>query len=948
MANNPYKRNMFTRKLPAYYGDTDAIDYLSLMGIKGLQIFDNPLAAEQNSSYSAKNVYQDDLGNLTVRPALRYVSGDYKSAAVNVRGIYESKSKGIFEWYSSKLSANETNKLLDINENCNPVFQEFEGNVYTLVTKPDGKLGFYKYDGTDWSEETGDIPLVDIDNPDISNYNILNNKVRNRKYYVIDPAPVVHDKSAFNIIASQTNAKVGTSTPQLVKYSYSSEAAVTVFLETTSTDKIYRAAVSLLENNSVEFITRYYELAKIPIAVFNADNYKNIYLKVNEGSCTIIVSYNDQNGSHIVRYNITFSDTVSKSQIDCTFNTAGSSPTPFALIGVSEKTIAVLLKTSADKYSCGTVEYTSVSSGLYTRVPSQLTQDNLTQLGFQCASDNIIVLTSGFYYYLYEYNTNIDEYGKQYNVASYKFYSSSLEIYQFNGTGPNDIVDTIAVYTDISSNFGIDTTTLNVSFNDLYSIAFISNNLNVLYSIDSSDGRKVRVGIYKDSEWYLYNTDYNYTEFDIPVVLMTSDFSYLFQYSDENFVATIRTPGFTDTIVERDTSEIPVITDISDFPVTTFFLDGFYWFVTRNHVFGTGAFEGKLTIKYFDPAKYFEITETITAAIRISDTSFWVFHNNGAYLIYKSSQTYNDSTIVNWLVTNTAKSKGCDFENAVITLPVSNYVAAVTSDDICTVQLQKYVQSDERVMIPMTMAIQDLISNLLNETESIVIGNYKYLTLFFLNNNSEDYTPLVVYDNATGYWWYWEMPIEKVYQAWTTEDNIKLLCKLKNQVRVLRLTTDLYSYNTNLIAYDIYADIIPDKTNAIQLSQIKWYWESAMLMFKSLNFRKQLILTTFGFSDISNRVNGELQDNAMNFVYKFEIYAKRESDKGTFTQETEVTRAKNNTYRTSISNFIYLQIVLRNQDADDTYLYELLKVMTRPKLTSITFKYRTLPGGPLC
>ena len=73
---NIYKREPIYRELPSNYYELDAIAYENLNSFKGLQIYDNPLIADSNSTYSCKNVYLDEHANLTIRPAFQHLSND--------------------------------------------------------------------------------------------------------------------------------------------------------------------------------------------------------------------------------------------------------------------------------------------------------------------------------------------------------------------------------------------------------------------------------------------------------------------------------------------------------------------------------------------------------------------------------------------------------------------------------------------------------------------------------------------------------------------------------------------------------------------------------------------------------------------------------------------------------------------------------------------------------
>ena len=386
---------------------------------------------------------------------------------------------------------------------------------------------------------------------------------------------------------------------------------------------------------------------------------------------------------------------------------------------------------------------------------------------------------------------------------------------------------------------------------------------------------------------------------------------------------------------ERLTETIPVISDIDEKIITGFFLDNCWWFVTEHSVFGTGVgANGIMTIERFDPLKYFKFPEAITAAIRISDTSFWVFHNNGAYLIYKTSLTILNNTEYRWLCTATAKSKGCDFENAVTVLPISNNVVTVTKDDICVVQMKENIQSDERSLVPITLNFTDNIRQLLSETESVKILSYKYLTIFALNKIVKDgITPAVVYDNSSNNWWYWEFPVNQIANIYSNITDDIFVCPDENVS--LKLTSDEYNYTVGSLDYEIYADRIFSQ----EPIQIEWSWQSAMQLFGTIERRKQLLFTTFVFDDFMPTSDSE---QLLEFEYYFNIYSKTYSTSTPDSTTATVHRVSNKANKTTVASFNYLQLVIHNSDFDSNELN--FEVLTKPKICSISFKYRLLRG----
>ena len=63
--NELFRREPILRKIPS---TKEEPDLLNITLFKGIETFDNPLLADQSSAYSGKNVYRDEVGNLTVRP----------------------------------------------------------------------------------------------------------------------------------------------------------------------------------------------------------------------------------------------------------------------------------------------------------------------------------------------------------------------------------------------------------------------------------------------------------------------------------------------------------------------------------------------------------------------------------------------------------------------------------------------------------------------------------------------------------------------------------------------------------------------------------------------------------------------------------------------------------------------------------------------------------------
>lgn len=1028
-----FKKEPITHKLPTYYDDLEALGYINLNDIEGLRIYDNPLVAEQNSTYSCKNVYKDELGNLTVRPSLQFNRTSvpckwyYTFTDINKKEYLFVKTDIALKCY---ISNNEVASI-KIQSDSNIIPQEYfdtqaniaASSMYFLISNPSGYLRFIKYSDLGFTEVEGDIQIVDTSDIDISAYNILNKYQGEEKYFPDSPRTV----DDYNVIASYKDKATALQlsevrwlsdtiflriypyfTGYIYLYLYTYEAQLWSYKKLTlklskDDDWSYNKTNSIsiryiltdLSDNTVELIT-YWEGILTAFKLYISDEATSKftaeeswhYLVPNNMKYSIVQPlYNDyfcgitseeSNNTYVsttgnytwkyvfARVDIYKLDTttltaklVSNKMLEYTpvnvvsssSTGLGSVPSVTAIDG-SKMTFLFHFASSNPQYN-----YTVPTGGSLTEVakdginPATLlnTVDRLNyavQIAYPSGEQTILN------------NTEYDLRGKILNVS---FSDTWSNVYSSKNTSlfatyqkaiDNDNVvgeflirklyNTTTVdlsaygeYASRTSNAHITVANNIVTMKHATNDTFITYNTNTNIVVEYSDAFEdidieIDTAIISDNgtSIALYNSSSNTTEYSSDITLIL----------EQRAIVPRR------LTTERDVTVIPVLTDIRDKPITGFYLANTYWFITEHYIFGTGAANEKLTIEFFDPYKYFAVSESITAAIRVSDTSFWVFHNNGAYLIYRTTTTdSDDNTVYRWLITNTPKSKGCDFENAVTTLPVNSYIATVTADDISSVQMKENIQSDERSLVPLTMNLGTFIGECLNETKSIKIVRYKYLSLFILNRTEANgTTPVLVYDDNTSNWWYWELPVSEVYHAVETETNVELLCNYYNDTVIYNLSNDWYEYNVGNLSYEIYADRLE---SSAEPTQINWVWESAVQLFKSVDYRKQLLSTTFTFGEYNKRLlTGGMEYNELSFRHEFEIYADKYSEKELAEEhDLIVERAKNRMVPTVIASFTYLQLILKNTPYDpEAYEYDQL---CKPQISSISFKYRTLPGG---
>lgn len=952
--NNIYRRQPVVHQLPSDYSDLDNIKYLNLNNIQGLQIYDNPIAAEQNSTYSCKNTYRDELGNLTVRPEIWY-----NTAKSNIQ--LDTLMHWYFDTqYGKKIYLQSETTFDTLNINTDTVFQRaiVKGSRVAVQETADAtyillqdnatqELQFWKFDGDTCEQCTGEIQLNNQLQPDLALYNILNNKAYSAQLIINSDTT----QNTYNRVITLTSTLPSDNIAKILKYS----KGLAVFYYNENI--LYSLLIS---NDGLLYQT---ELGKYPRIDMEFRNYDNISIKEYPDAeyfdITILYDYTEEERiTGVVELSLSFdgtksltkSNTINRSNyidyqqlydgyyllMPVKSNTSGNVSLNVEIYKAGSKTKSLTLEDSheyiitSNNIACynifATDEYLILAN-----IPSNYT------------SYSSYLVSLAIYDYKDSVTTAIDTVSI---TPQLKYHISQSSSVSFS----NIVVIKPAIYNsstgDFSGNKNYSNTrfysNLDISNSELFTLSElnydnITTDGNSLYIYDSVEQISSIIKIETP------NKDIKEYEFDSLALVFEP---WVFEKNNLIIEYYERKVVTSNVLVDRPTESIPVLSDFKENVITSFYLDGFYWFVTEHRVFGTGAANGVLTIEFFDPLKYFAFTEKLTAAMRVSDTSFWLFHNAGAYLIYKASVTTDSGTEYRWMCTNTPKSKGCDFENAVVTLPVTSAVAVVTAEDICSVEMKENIQSDDRSLVPMTLNFRNNIRELLQYTSDIVIATYRYLTIFFLNKEIEDGTvPAVVFDSTIDSWWYWEFPADRIYQATQTETNVDLFFKISgNSAGIYNLAEDRFIHQIGSVQYEIYADrlYLYDDDDGWQVSpvQISWEWESAVLLFGTVDYRKQLLFTTFVFDDYHEPDNPLLDNSYVNFEFYFKIYSRKYATTSPQVTNSTVERVTNNACRTMVANYNYLQLVMRNRDFDmDSY-----EAMTKPKICSISMKYRILRG----
>jgi hypothetical protein len=898
-----YRRPANVHALPKGWNEQDAVNYETISNIKGLQHYDNPLAGDQNATYGCKNVYQDESGNLTVRPSVRLLRGIESSGTL--LGFYNLAIDELHRFtIDDKFYLSGKYGTIEIGSG-DIAIQEANNIAYILCTSTDNKLRYITYDENGFADVVPDILNNNPNSLVSSRFNLLTDK-----YYAsimelagkasLDRPWTDYDVEYVQLLSPRDNIV------------YKKYVAGTQYL--ISDDGIlYGIGAKPTVINLNDTVTIDY-LSKTEVCIWNDGTHTKLSIITSGHAICYIITTGSDNALSLV-YDKTFDyGTVYPlypMQNNCAVGINGGK---YCVLNM--QTLEVLF-TAPYKYSSSILENGTSKPSLGYKI-AEVWSDSM----FVCLNEPDLVSTNDYA-----------------DRLAFRLYSctdhASKDITADVGIRNIYLNDCIVkqILNENATGFIICNESGEAEDIKLFHWGFNVNSLELssypaLYSSDDSL-------TICDGEFHVYAND-EFTKVDIQgyseggiydaggtLFMLDNNWNLLKRYVKSSKFEMIRPMS----------ESFPLVSDIEDEVLTSFYLDNIHWFVTKHRIFGTGVANEQFSIKYFDPKKYFRFDETLTGAIRISDYSFWVFHSNGAYLIYKSTtQIYDELSggyvdTITWLCTSTAESKGCDFDNGLHTLPITSYIVSVTSEDISYVQMHENVQTDDRILVPMTLQLRKFVSGLLHETSSVKITNYHYNTIFFLNPVLKmRVVPALVYNAATESWWYWEFPFDEVISVRTVETGIKLVGVINGSYGEYDLFTGYFDKTVNSLVYHIYADRITDG-----IKQISWEWESALLHFNSASYRKQLLFTTF--------MLGERETNEVSFEYSFEIYDKSYSDREWLDANTIVERAQSHTCRTNVAKFKCLQLCLRNKTDDDYSGY------TKPKFTAISFKYRLLLTG---
>lgn len=983
-----YKREPVQRSLPSNFSELDAVNYTNLNNFKGLQVYDNPLVADPASTYSAKNVYVDEHSNLTVRPALRYIETadrwQYEASNGVVLTVIKSGDDYIMSArYNHNGSEIIVNDYSIANPNIVPVVEN--NQLYLLVQLPTtNQLTFLtlKPGSKQFAVDSGVMFLDDPNRSDISHYNILNKYTQTQ---------IVRQESEFELFRPEALYTSG-STTYISDGIYLSDA-YTLSLSQNSATVYYRNGDTVIPAyiyfseylpNSDSVISSYgmnesQALTKVRLSnniirgsqlaysLSPVGSDSDAYTYANDASVSARVFTLDITGDIIeeevfTKYAVDIVDSGNVLIGADVIRTGDSWLFVSVELKPNGETSTPILKIRNSKF-----ELTTTKTLEAIQTGAHYAQDG-TRTAYLCNGHKPVAVFSASEYSfavgimwkrfsqsssqisvtnacrLFAFELKSSYSAITYSDAWNSYLTVFFSIAVFNGDMYHGfIADGSAADSKCRVNLRIYRTTMTSGGTPTTAaVLYEPPELLRAYSEDTvlvaaATNEGLSIGSYQDGKatsWVITPTSiYTYT--------LSGYLGPAIVYNDGKLLLSpshLVTRGRATEIVNttRSTANIPVISDIKDNFVTYFFLDNIHWFIFEHTILASGVDNvGFHTIRRLDPLKYFKFTEKLTGAIRASDSSFWVFHSNGSYLIYKSSITLAEQTNYYWLCTNAAKSKGCDFTNAIVTLPVSNNIAVVTSDDISTVVLRENVATDERILVPLTLSLAADTRQLLQNTESIVVGQYKYLTLFFLNQD-KDTVPTLVFDNVGEHWWYWEFPVSRVYSCEQIDHRLKVFTEIAdiNKCAVYDLTDDEYTRQVGSIEYSIYADRL-DNTQAP--TQIDWKWQSAVQMFGTVERRKQLLFTTFVFDDY---MPDEDSEQVVEFGFYFDVYARAYATSRPDSTTAPVYRVSNNANKTMIASFNYLQLVLHHSEFDESN-YEAL---TKPKICSISLKYRLLRG----
>ena len=894
--NNIYRREPVLHKLPTGWNDMDGTKHKLLDNISGLQQIENAVGTDQASTYNCKNVYQDDSNNLTIRPSIRPLKNFEE---YDIRGYYKTTNFELWCYFDRYFYL--TDGMYDsLVGTENIAVEEFNGVLYVLYTKLQGTLAFGCWNNGLQSVDF-DIPANLEDKPIGRLYNLLSDETKFELPFDTLRTLTVSDYHGYKSATAELTATGTHSWLGPIQY-YILKTGDVVILNA------WKSYLCIAGPN--------WSVVALDINLHGdnwtiEDNSEKGYFYINDTSGTT-------DEISFIKHKVSLNGSVSQSQwtIDRPLNGTQRYDTYDYWIGYDNTLVILAIDYTAKKtvlmvYDNGKISFTIPIDG------AMLLKVYLSATMLLFVKDEEV--------YIYDLS-NKQTYSNpvlQLSAVGYKAAATEERIYLWDD---NKLYYAYAGPDGISSQYML---------LDAYSVAdnrLYANPFPMVYAADANTAFVIDP-----------NTGFRRIDDIDNLGAVNSDASIYVTHeiSSNTKRATItvveRTPSPVYSYGKREISEsFPLLSEIKDTVLTSFYLDNVYWFVTKHRIFGTGVADEQFSIKYFDPRKYFHFDEELTAAIRISDTSFWVFHNNGAYLIYKSSMPVYDEIsgeyveMVTWLCTSTAKSKGCDFENAVLTLPILNYVSCVTADDISVAQMRENIQTDEKVLMPLTLQLRSFVSSLLRETESIVTAVYKYNAIFFLNSAGNKPVSALVYNVATESWWYWELPLKRVIYATSNTDTVELVAKNETgKWYKFDLYAEYHEHTIGGLTYSIYADRTGDS-----IEPITWFWESALQHLGTVEYRKQLLTTNFTLS--------EKQESMAGFEYSFIVYSRDKTDRRSSQVEKLVNKASTCSCKTVIGSFMYLQIRLQNQSSFDDFTGA---QYTKPKFSTISFKYRILPGG---
>lgn len=979
MANNIFRREPIQYKTP-----TDDSRLFHINNFKGIQVSDNPLIADKDSCYYCKNVFRNEVGNLTVRPRLEVTDLEI-TEPLEIRNYW--RVGDITFWYAvsdavGKL-VSSTGIVLDNISIFGCTMQLYQGDdsvitPYFLFSNTTNSLLFYKF-----SIGTGEFigPVTGVEPPTeglrpVDIYNVLSNQTttQENKSLTLLSNDNVDTIMRFGTVTTDAPMNSTDTLFERANLRTNTISDATDFIWPTNnvgfsaelSNGILYVTVVYIDSSGEVFVTTH--TGAVDVYLPKQSDLKNRLLSygvVTDPSLGLVLrfvlfykrEYNSIDRIAPIRFNeiiipmgaindrMTVTDrTISVTLTDAYLSTSQAHiyvcfdaryiwiryhsnmvPYPDGPSGVVEQIIDVTtgnrlyFSGSISSPISATTTYTGIVGSIKTKVAASDQESSVIyyddtphRITFNIPIVSSRVIIEGYTCTIVYGNASgghnqlwvVTKNGRQLVAQTIGYSGLDGQIYSAN---------LVASTISIRSTQLVDTP----AKMDVYQINIDGTN-RYGWDISSSDA---------------YGDYYNY------------EMGMVMRVDGSRITTRSYTLGWSYIQTDRNTDIIPTINalesgSLKSNVVTSLFLDGFYWFITEDYIFGTGAIydisEGTATntIEFWDFGKYFKLQKKAIAAARVSDTSFWVFHDSGAFLIYKTEQTDVRGRFI-WAITETAETKSCYFKNAVVTLPVTSNIATITSEDISQVVMRRNVQTDDRIMQPITFRIAELIRDLIGQARNVIIANYRYLTLFAFNLDNTN--RVIVLDNQSNDFWLWEIPGGEIYQMKTTERNIEILLRTdENTYKIFNLSEDEFDYQTPSKTFSIYADLYPDNVSP---RLIDWYWESAVQSFGTIDLRKQLLRTTFTFTDFGDEVDTGVE-------YGFNIYRKYTFTKTSDVDSTTaVQTVRNKVNRTYITTFNFLQLHLQNLKLDDYMeLGERLEYMVKPKLASVSFVFRLIQG----